>query len=144
MHVSSTVIVSTKAASTGRMSSIFNIAYGVKSLFEKGLNLKQPSIKNRLLTFAVRRPHSSIGSQSDINTEIVNIQKKLITESLMPSNVIVYGTGIESDYLQFSSRSKADTTLSNNTCDLVIKMDWLLFETIQLKTYENFISSVFS
>lgn len=121
VHSSSGIIVSTKAGSTGWMSSIFNMAYGVTGLFEKGLKLKQPSLRDGQLIFAVREPYSSISTQANINIGIVNTQKKLVIESLMPRNGVIFSDGIESDYLQFNSGSKVDIGLSDKTCDLVMK-----------------------
>jgi hypothetical protein len=44
-HSSSGLIVSTPAGSTGWLSSIFNMAYGVTSMFEKNLKPKRPKLK---------------------------------------------------------------------------------------------------
>ena len=71
-HSSSGLIVSTQAGSTGWLSSIFNMAYGVANLFEKDLKLKQPKVRENELLFTVREPFKSIRSQIGITKGIIN------------------------------------------------------------------------
>ncbi|MEK7224077.1 MAG: sugar kinase, partial [Bacteroidota bacterium] len=98
-HSSSGLIISTKAGSTGWLSSIFNMAYGVTSMFEKNLKLKRPKLKDNDLLFAVREPFQSIRTQAGITAGILKDKNNLIIESLMPSNGIIFSDGIESDFL---------------------------------------------
>ncbi|MFT4662586.1 MAG: NAD kinase, partial [Patiriisocius sp.] len=65
-HSSSGIIVSTSAGSTGWLSSIFNMAYGVTNMFEKDLTTKQPKLKEKDLLFAVREPFKSIRTQTEM------------------------------------------------------------------------------
>lgn len=116
---SSGIIVSTQAGSTGWLSSVFNMAYGVTGLFEKNIKPKQPKLKENQLLFAVREPFKSIRTQADISVGLINNQKHLRIESLMPTGGIIFSDGIESDFLQFNSGTIATIGIANETANLV-------------------------
>lgn len=116
---SSGIIVSTQAGSTGWMSSVFNMAYGVAGLFEKNFKPKQPKLKDNQLIFAVREPFKSIRTQTGISIGVINSQNRLCIESLMPNGGIIFSDGIESDFLQFNSGSVATIGIANETANLV-------------------------
>lgn len=116
---SSGIIVSTQAGSTGWLSSVFNMAYGVVGLFEKDMKPKQPKLKENQLLFAVREPFKSIRTQADISVGLINNQKHLRIESLMPTGGIIFSDGIESDFLQFNSGTIATIGIANETANLV-------------------------
>lgn len=116
---SSGIIVSTKAGSTGWLSSVFNMAYGVTRLFEKNITLKQPKLKDDQLLFAVREPFKSLRTQTDISVGLINNQKHLRIESLMPAGGVIFSDGIESDFLQFNSGTIATIRIANETANLV-------------------------
>jgi NAD kinase len=63
---SSGLLVSTKAGSTGWLSSVFNMAYGITGMFEKNIQLKRPTLNENDLLFAVREPFQSIRTQTGI------------------------------------------------------------------------------
>lgn len=116
---SSGIIVSTQAGSTGWLSSVFNMAYGVTGLFEKNIKPKQPKLKDNQLLFAVREPFKSIRTQTDISVGLINNQNNLRIESLMPAGGVIFSDGIESDFLQFNSGSIATIGIANETANLV-------------------------
>lgn len=116
---SSGIIVSTQAGSTGWLSSVFNMAYGVTGLFEKNIKPKQPKLKENQLLFAVREPYKSIRTHADISVGLINNQKHLCIESLMPTGGIIFSDGIESDFLQFNSGTIATIGIANETANLV-------------------------
>jgi NAD kinase len=118
-HSSSGLIVSTPAGSTGWLSSIFNMAYGVTGMFEKNLKLKRPKLKDDELLFAVREPFQSIRTQTDITAGIIKNQKALIIESLMPTSGVIFSDGIETDFLKFNSGSIATIGLAKETATIV-------------------------
>lgn len=118
---SSGIIISTKAGSTGWLSSIFNMAYGVAGMFDKNLNLKQPKLRDDQLVFAVREPFQSIKTQIDITAGLIQNNNKLIIESLMPFGGVIFSDGIETDFLNFNSGSIVTVGLANETANLVIK-----------------------
>ena len=118
---SSGIIVSTQAGSTGWLSSVFNMAYGVTGLFEKNIKPKQPKLKENQLLFAVREPFKSIRTQADISVGLINNQKHLRIESLMPTGGIIFSDGIESDFLQFNSGTIATIGIAKETANLIIQ-----------------------
>ncbi len=117
---SSGIIISTKAGSTGWLSSIFNMAYGVAGMFDKNLTLKQPKIKDDQLLFAVREPFQSIKTQIAVTAGLIKSSNRLIVESLMPYGGIIFSDGIEADFMKFNSGSIATIGLSNEKANLVI------------------------
>jgi NAD kinase len=119
-HSSSGLVVSTPAGSTGWMSSIFNMAFGVTNLLEKNLSLKKPKLNNNELLFAVREPFKSIKTQIGITAGIIKDQGKLVLESLMPINGVIFSDGIESDFVKFNSGTIATIGIAKETATLVI------------------------
>ncbi len=117
---SSGLIISTPAGSTGWLSSIFNMAYGVTSIFEKGLKPKRPKIKDNQLLFAVREPFKSIRTQTGITAGIIQNSSKLIIESLMPSNGVIFSDGIEKDFLNFNSGAIAEIGIAEEKANLIM------------------------
>ena len=118
-HSSSGLIVSTPAGSTGWLSSIFNMAYGVTSMFEKNLKAKRPKLKENELLFAVREPFQSIKTQTGITVGIINNQNSLIIESLMPTNGVIFSDGIETDFIKFNSGSIVTIGIAKETATIV-------------------------
>jgi len=118
---SSGLIVSTQAGSTGWLSSIFNMAYGVTSLFEKDLKLKRPKLKENELLFAVREPFQSMRTQTGITAGVIKNQNVLTIESLMPTNGVIFSDGIETDFLRFNSGSIATIGIAPETAKIVTK-----------------------
>ena len=116
MHSSSGIIVSTKTGSTGWLSSIFNMAFGI--LGQK--KLKYPKLNEDDLYFVVREPFKSIRTQTDICAGSIKKGNKLIIESLMPNNGFIFSDGIEQDFLQFNSGATAEIRLSEEMAVLVI------------------------
>jgi NAD kinase len=119
-HSSSGLIVSTPAGSTGWLSSIFNMAYGVANMFEENLKLKKPKLKDNELLFAVREPFKSIRTQTSISAGILRNQNGLTIESLMPANGVIFSDGIETDFLKFNSGSIATIGIANEMANLVL------------------------
>lgn len=120
-HSSSGLIVSTPAGSTGWLSSVFNMAYGVAGLFEKNLKPKRPKLKENELIFAVREPFQSIRTQTGITTGIITQQNRLTIESYMPASGVIFSDGIETDFVKFNSGSIATIGLAPETAKMVIK-----------------------
>ncbi len=119
-HSSSGLIVSTPAGSTGWLSSIFNMAYGVASMFEKNLKAKRPKLRDNELLFAVREPFQSLRTQTGITTGIIKNKNSLIIESLMPTNGVIFSDGIETDFLKFNSGAIATIGIATETANLVL------------------------
>ncbi len=120
-HSSSGIIVSTPAGSTGWLSSIFNMAYGITGMFEKNLKPKKPKLHNNELIFAVREPFQSVRTQTGLTAGLINDQNILTIESLMPKNGIIFSDGIEKDFLRFNSGAIATIGIAPETANLVSK-----------------------
>ena len=116
---SSGLIVSTLAGSTGWLSSIFNMAYGVSSLLDKNIKHKKPRLKDNELLFAVREPFQSICTRTSIVAGIIKNKNKLIIESLMPTNGIIFSDGVEADFLRFNSGSIVTIGVADTTAKIV-------------------------
>lgn len=115
VHSSSGIIVSTKTGSTGWLSSIFNMAYGILGSKKLGY----PTMSEEDLYFAVREPFKSIRTQTEICGGKLKKGNKLIVESLMPNNGFIFSDGIEQDFLQFNSGATAEIKLSDEEAVLV-------------------------
>lgn len=115
-HSSSGIIVSTKTGSTGWLSSIFNMAYGILG----STKFKYPKLKEDDLYFVVREPFKSIKTQTEICGGAIKRGNKLRIESLMPNNGFIFSDGIEQDFLQFNSGATAEIRLSDEVAVLVI------------------------
>ncbi|SEA99694.1 ATP-NAD kinase [Flavobacterium gillisiae] len=117
---SSGLIVSTPAGSTGWLSSIFNMSYGITGLFEKNLKLKRPKLKDDELLFAVREPFQSVRTQIGITAGIIKNQNNLTIESLMPTSGVIFSDGVESDFLRFNSGAIATIGIAKETAKMVL------------------------
>lgn len=120
-HSSSGLIVSTPAGSTGWLSSVFNMAYGVTKLFEKDLKPKHPKLKENELLFTVREPFKSIRTQAGITSGRILGKQQLVIESLMPVNGVIFSDGVETDFIKFNSGSIATIGIAQETAMLVQK-----------------------
>lgn len=118
---SSGLIVSTPAGSTGWLSSIFNMSYGITNMFEKNLKPKRPKLKDNELLFAVREPFQSVRTQIGITSGIIKTQNNLTIESLMPTSGVIFSDGVESDFLRFNSGSIATIGIAKETAKIVMK-----------------------
>lgn len=118
---SSGVLVSTGAGTTGWVSSVFNMASGVASLFG-GHALKPVRLdwEDRRLLFVVREPFISRHSRANVVAGIVEPKEALVLESLMPSGGVIFSDGIEADYLQFNSGTSVIVRAAELSAQLVV------------------------
>ena len=117
---SSGIIVSTKAGSTGWLSSIFNMSFGIQKFMEKD-NLKKEYAKlsDNQLMFAVREPFASKRTQIETTAGIITERSKLIIQSFMPNNGLIFSDGIESDFLKFNAGAIATIGIAEEKANLV-------------------------
>ena len=120
-HSSSGLLVSTKAGATGWLSSVFNMAYGVASMFESMLEPRQPELADDDLLFVVREPFKSLRTQTQLSLGKINGEHSLVIESLMPSNGVIFSDGIETDFLKFNSGVIATIGLAEEQAKLVLR-----------------------
>jgi NAD kinase len=118
---SSGVIVSTKAGSTGWLSSIFNMTAGMRKFIEKQEAKKRViSLEDGQLMFVVREPFQSKKTQADLTAGILSSQNKLVIESFMPVNGVIFSDGIEADFMKFNSGGIVTIGTAKEKAKLVI------------------------
>jgi NAD kinase len=120
-HSSSGIIVATPSGTTGWLSSILNMSYGIQSFIEHhSIRAKQVRLNDNQLMYAVREPFESKRTQIEASAGIITTQSKLIIQSLMPNNGIIFSDGIESDFLKFNSGAIATISIADEKANLVI------------------------
>ncbi len=120
-HSSSGIIVSTKAGSTGWLSSIFNMTFGMHKFIQKdGTKKKIAKLKDDQLMFVVREPFHSKKTQIELIAGMLTGQTKLILESYMPNNGVIFSDGIETDFINFNSGSIATIGVAKEKATLVV------------------------
>jgi NAD kinase len=120
-HSSSGIIVSTQAGSTGWLSSIFNMSFGIHKFIEKdNTKKKYAKLKDDQLMFAVREPFASKRTQVETAVGIISAQSKLVIESFMPNNGLIFSDGIETDFLKFNAGAIAAIGIAEEKANLVI------------------------
>ena len=121
-HSSSGIIISTPAGSTGWLSSIFNMNFGLNKFVEKGSSkTRYVDLEQNQLMFAVREPFASKKTQTGITAGILTETSRLRIESFMPNNGLIFSDGIETDFLKFNSGSIASIGISKEKANLVMK-----------------------
>jgi NAD kinase len=117
---SSGIIVSTQAGSTGWLSSVFNMSFGIQQFIEAQPREKPATtLQADQLMFAVREPFQSKQTQTDLVAGILTVEIPLQIESLMPVNGVIFSDGIESDFLQFNSGAIASIGIAQEKAILV-------------------------
>ena len=123
---SSGIIISTGAGSTGWLSSLFNMAAGINRTFGKVTGETHPlglsmTWDEKQLVFIVREPFLSKYSRIDLTTGLISPKKKLVLESFMPTNGVIFSDGIEADFLHFNSGSIAEIGIAKERALIVQK-----------------------
>jgi NAD kinase len=117
---SSGIIVSTQAGSTGWLSSVFNMSYGIQQFIEALPHEKHTAqLAADQLMFAVREPFQSKKTQTHVVAGILTAQTQLVLQSLMPVNGVIFSDGIESDFLHFNSGAVATISIAKEKAVLV-------------------------
>jgi NAD kinase len=118
---SSGIIVSTQSGATGWLSSIFNMSFGIHKFIERdNIKKKYAKLSNDQLMFAVREPFASKKTKVETTAGIITGQSRLIVQSFMPTNGLIFSDGIESDFLKFNSGAIATIGIANEKANLVL------------------------
>ena len=118
---SSGIIVSTQAGSTGWLSSIFNMSYGIHKFIENDNSKKKyAKLKDNQLMFAVREPFASKRTQIETTAGIITGQSKLVIQSYMPNNGLIFSDGVEADFLKFNAGAIATIGIAEEKANLVL------------------------
>lgn len=118
---SSGLLISTGVGSTGWLSSVFNMAAGMAHFMGSQVQVPKPMAWDaRELVWAVREPFKSRTSKIGLVAGRIQEQEKIVVESLMPDNGVIFSDGIEADYLPFTSGSILSVSVSGQRATLVL------------------------
>ncbi|MEM6342639.1 MAG: hypothetical protein AAF927_02120 [Bacteroidota bacterium] len=118
---SSGIIVSTGAGATGWMSSVFEMARSVNGLLGGNVKWQAPKLDwdaSRLM-YVVREPFLSKHSGVSLSSGIIEGQQKLVLESQMPHNGVIFSDGMQQDRISFHSGAKVSIGLAREKAYLV-------------------------
>lgn len=122
-HSSSGIIVSTGLGSTGWFKSLMAgaSAIAVASGRAEAMPAKETSFpwESRHLYFTVREPFPSHTTGASLVFGQITPQQPLVVESLMGENGVIFSDGIEQDFVEFNSGTKATISLAKRTGQLV-------------------------
>jgi len=116
-QISSGVIVSTGAGSSGWRKSIFQGAFTIAERDRSEANFRRP-LDSKELGFVVREPFESRISKIDIVIGELKAGEKLELVSQMSEGVI-FSDGLESDFLSWGEGIKAEVSLAQETLSLL-------------------------
>jgi NAD kinase len=123
-HSSSGVIISTGLGSTGWFKSLMAGAAGVAVASGRAEAAPPHDSKfpweSNYLYFTVREPFPSNTTGTSLIFGKVTPQQPLVLESLMGENGVIFSDGIEHDFLEFNSGTKATISISKRKGRLVV------------------------
>lgn len=121
---SSGVIVSTGLGSTGWFKSLMTGASAVAVASGRAGTMppKDASFpwESNHLFFTVREPFPSNTTGAELVFGRVTLQQPLVIESMMGKNGVIFSDGIEHDFVEFNSGTKATISISNRKGRLVV------------------------
>lgn len=123
-HSSSGVIVSTGLGSTGWFKSLITGATGVALAAGNASETLGPDThfpwESNFLYFTVREPFPSNTTGTSLVFGKITPQQPLVIESQMGENGVIFSDGIEHDFLEFNSGTKATISLASRKGNLVV------------------------
>ncbi len=118
---SSGVLVSTGAGSSGWLSSVFTLAQGLTA--STGGVPGEPwrmAWEDPRLAFVVREPFISRHSTAHLISGFLTGEQELVVESRMPSGGVIFGDGVEEDFLAFNAGATATLRPAAQRARLVV------------------------
>lgn len=123
-HSSSGIVVSTGLGSTGWFKSLMVGAAGVAVASGRAQQGQQKDSQfpweSSYLYFTVREPFPSKTTGTALVFGKVTAQQPLLIESLMGENGVIFSDGIEQDFIEFNSGTKATISLAQRKGLLVV------------------------
>lgn len=124
-HSSSGLIVSTGVGSTGWLRSIYAGALAITH----GLHPEQPKPPEPAplpwdsdrLVFNVREPWPSLTTQASLVSGVIKTGHELELTSRMPDGGVIFGDGVQQDYLQFNAGVTARIGIADAKLNLVLR-----------------------
>jgi len=126
-QMSSGIIVSTGAGSTGWLQSIVTGACRVAAGASKAKVAPPDQEQYRLpwdaeeLYFTVREPFTSRISKANIVFGRIRRRQSLVLRSYMPERCVIFSDGIESDYLAFTAGTVATIGIADRKANLIVR-----------------------
>ena len=120
---SSGIIVSTGLGSTGWFTSVLAGARGIGTALGRPIEtdlLKDFRWESKYLYYTVREPFPSRTSSASLVFGKVTGKDPLTLVSQMPENGVIFSDGIEADYLEFNSGTRAVVTVADKKGRLVV------------------------
>lgn len=121
-QLSSGVLVSTGAGSTGWMSSVYNMARGVAEWLGQDTAPQSPTAlawEDPSLLWAVREPFRSQTSDTQLTAGRLEQGEQLRLESRMSGEGVIFSDGMESDTLPFNAGAIARIGVASRRAKLV-------------------------
>ena len=110
-HSSSGVIISTGTGATGWTASITR---------QRGITDALPVPTERRLTYMVREPWPSIATGAELDFGFLHEGEELELISELEEGGVIFGDGIEGDFLEFNEGHTVKITLAKRTLNLVV------------------------
>jgi NAD kinase len=107
---SSGVIVSTGTGATGWTASIS---------LQRGIETPLPAPTSRALAWFVREPWPSVGTGTSLNFGLLGESDALTLQSELGEGGVIFGDGIETDYLEFNDGQTVTISVAPETLNLV-------------------------
>ena len=121
-HSSSGIIVSTGMGSTGWFKSLMAGAAGIAGTLS-GQKIDVPHgfpWDANYLYFTVREPFPSKNSSANLVFGTITNNQPMILVSAMPENGVIFSDGIEADFLEFNSGTRATISVAEKKGYLVL------------------------
>jgi NAD kinase len=123
-HSSSGVVISTGLGSTGWLKSLITGAVGVAQAAGRVPEVAATEVRfpwdSDFLRFTVREPFPSKTTGTSIVFGEITAAVPLVLESQMGENGVIFSDGIEQDFLEFNSGTKAIISLAERKGHLVV------------------------
>ncbi len=110
-HSSSGVICATGTGSTGWVRSIVE---------QRELDIDLPEPEEAYLAWFVREPFPSVYTGTDLNWGFLSAGFQLVLHSEMGQGGVIFGDGIEQDYIEFLSGQVVSITIAQDALNLVV------------------------
>jgi len=113
---SSGIIISAPLGGSAWMTSVLTGAQKIMNFFvdlpPMNVNIFN-SWDEKKLVYSVREPFPSLYSQTENCFGVISDQDKLIIRSETPDNAVIFSDGIQEDFIEFTSGSLAEVSISN-------------------------------
>jgi hypothetical protein len=119
---SSGIIISTGAGSTAWLSSVMNEFRGLEKFLgcKSSQNFQTMAWDDDKLCYIVREPYRSPSYGTDLVAGYINSREKLVIESLMPEDGVIFSDGIMDDFMVFNSGRTVSISKAQDKAKLII------------------------